>query len=95
MVSLTTPTASTTASTTAPAPSRPAATAKGHRCAREGCLDRAVRIVGHCRYCSLSYCSKHRLPEAHACSNLQGCKNLASSSLAEKLLREKTVGQKV
>lgn len=25
-------------------------------------------IIGHCDYCDLDFCTKHRLPESHDCS---------------------------
>ncbi|KAI8842485.1 hypothetical protein BC829DRAFT_301240 [Chytridium lagenaria] len=37
------------------------------------CGSAAVKSVGTCRYCSAQFCGKHRLPEAHACANLQSC----------------------
>ncbi|KAJ3245176.1 hypothetical protein HDU78_009782 [Chytriomyces hyalinus] len=60
-----------------------------------GCGAAAVKTVGTCRYCSQNYCSKHRLPESHACANLQSCQSAAKDSLAKRLINEKTVGSKV
>ncbi|KAI8835554.1 hypothetical protein BC829DRAFT_406310, partial [Chytridium lagenaria] len=66
------------------------------RCAF-GCGAPAVKSVGTCRYCFCSgmFCSKHRLPEAHSCSNLQSCNAQAKDNLAKRLISEKTVAQKV
>ncbi|KAJ3321271.1 hypothetical protein HDV06_004496 [Boothiomyces sp. JEL0866] len=60
-----------------------------------GCTDRAVKIVGDCRYCEKKYCSKHRLPEAHQCENIISCRQESASKLSAKLLGEKTIGSKV
>ncbi|RKO96829.1 nuclear protein, partial [Caulochytrium protostelioides] len=60
-----------------------------------GCGERAVKIVGTCRYCSANFCSRHRLPEAHACSNLQGCRDESIAKLEHKLIGEKCVASKV
>ncbi|KAJ3115743.1 hypothetical protein HDU96_000074 [Phlyctochytrium bullatum] len=76
-----------------PAPSPPSKR-KVTRCAF-GCGSPAVKSVGTCRYCSSQFCSKHRLPEAHSCANLQTCVTEARDSLAKRLISEKTVAQKV
>ncbi|KAJ3213712.1 hypothetical protein HDU67_002553 [Dinochytrium kinnereticum] len=93
---------SSTSSTSAtaiesPTPSPPASATpkrKVTRCAF-GCGSAAVKSVGTCRYCSAQFCSKHRLPEAHACSNLSTCVTAARDNLAKRLISEKTVAQKV
>ena len=59
------------------------------------CLEKIVKIVGECRYCNGKFCAKHRLPEAHSCSNLKTCKDEALGKLTQKVLGEKTVAQKV
>ncbi|KAI8903623.1 hypothetical protein EDD86DRAFT_214874 [Gorgonomyces haynaldii] len=65
------------------------------KCSNAGCNDRAVKIVGDCRYCSSKFCAKHRLPEAHACPNLESCRQSSKDTLTNKLLQEKTVVTKV
>ncbi|ORX84316.1 hypothetical protein BCR32DRAFT_194035, partial [Anaeromyces robustus] len=65
------------------------------RCHLEGCNSRVVKIVGHCRYCQFSFCSTHRLPETHNCSNLDFCKQTSFEKNSSKLLREKCVKLKV
>jgi len=67
----------------------------GKRCAVEGCTDKVAKIIGDCRYCSSSYCSRHRLPEAHTCKNLQTCREESFSKNSNKLLGEKCVADKV
>lgn len=71
------------------------------RCNFMGCNDKIQKIVGQCkyllltRYCSMGYCSKHRLPESHACENLTDCHKASHDKLAGKLLGEKCVASKV
>ncbi|KAI8810335.1 hypothetical protein BJ742DRAFT_888196 [Cladochytrium replicatum] len=79
------------------APSTPGGTRKSNapRCNAENCSDRAVKIVGDCRYCSSKFCARHRLPEAHACPNIQSCRADAQTILEKKLLTEKCVASKV
>ncbi|KAJ1549875.1 hypothetical protein HK405_002037 [Cladochytrium tenue] len=82
----------------AASPSSPVSTPprkRATRCAMGGCSSPAVKSVGTCRYCSSQFCSKHRLPEAHTCPNLQSCVASARDSLAKRLISEKTVAQKV
>ncbi|KAI8919630.1 hypothetical protein BC831DRAFT_480952 [Entophlyctis helioformis] len=77
------------------AASSPAPSKKSNTCQFGSCSDKIVKIVGDCRYCSSKFCSRHRLPEAHACSNLQSCRQASHEKLAGKLLNEKTVAAKV
>ncbi|KAJ3134543.1 Ras GTPase activating protein ira2 [Physocladia obscura] len=60
-----------------------------------GCGAPAVKTIGTCRYCSAQYCAKHRLPEAHACQNLDSCQGAAKDRLEKRLIGEKTVAAKV
>ncbi|KAJ3284115.1 hypothetical protein HDU79_008493 [Rhizoclosmatium sp. JEL0117] len=60
-----------------------------------GCGQPIVKTIGTCRYCSAQYCAKHRLPEAHACANMQSCQSAAKDRLEKRLIGEKTVGAKV
>ncbi len=73
-----------------PTPKKPS-----NKCQMEGCHDRCVKIIGDCRYCSSKFCGKHRLPEAHACSNLSNCRQESASRLTNKLMGEKCVSEKV
>ncbi|KAK9764023.1 hypothetical protein K7432_018628 [Basidiobolus ranarum] len=65
------------------------------KCYSSGCSDRAVRIVGECRYCNRKFCSRHRIPEAHMCTNLTTCKQASFERYADRLLSEKCVASKV
>jgi ubiquitin C len=65
------------------------------RCAFGTCTDKAVKIVGDCRYCSAKFCGRHRLPEAHACVNLTNCKEVAHERNSVKLMSERCVASKV
>ena len=68
---------------------------KKTKCAFDGCADRALTIVGDCSYCKDKFCGKHRLPETHACSQLQTCRDIAFQKNSEKLMNEKTMSAKV
>ncbi|KAI8995154.1 hypothetical protein BC832DRAFT_522095, partial [Gaertneriomyces semiglobifer] len=61
----------------------------------QNCNDKIVKIVGTCRYCHSNFCAKHRLPETHACDEMQSCRQAAQDKLAGKLLGEKCVASKV
>jgi ubiquitin len=65
------------------------------RCNCDGCNDKIVKIVGMCKYCNMGYCSKHRLPESHLCSNMIQVKQASHDRLAGKLMGEKCVASKV
>lgn len=64
-------------------------------CTLQDCANPVARVIGNCRWCSEKFCLKHRLPEAHSCQNISGCKAEASSGLAKRLLREKCISNKV
>ncbi|ORX97774.1 hypothetical protein K493DRAFT_313932 [Basidiobolus meristosporus CBS 931.73] len=68
---------------------------KAAKCSVPNCHDRAVRIIGECRYCEHKFCGKHRLPEAHVCPNLTTCKQNSFERYADRLLSEKCVASKV
>ncbi|KAI9202340.1 uncharacterized protein BJ171DRAFT_444576 [Polychytrium aggregatum] len=76
-------------------PASPIRTTKKNRCALSGCSDRVGKIVGHCRHCSQDFCSKHRLAEAHNCSQLESCRQASFDKNASKLLEGKCVASKV
>jgi ubiquitin C len=65
------------------------------RCNFHSCSDKVVKIIGDCGYCQYKYCSRHRLPEAHACINLMGCKQVAHERNSIKLLSERCVASKI
>jgi len=68
---------------------------KKTKCAIDGCTDRVATIIGDCNYCQGKFCGAHRLPELHACSGMQACRESAFSKNSQKLLSEKTVATKV
>jgi len=43
-------------------------------CAIDGCDGRVVLLIGDCKWCKMSFCQAHRIPEAHACPGLKDCK---------------------
>jgi len=61
----------------------------------ERCSSAAIRIVGDCPHCSASFCGRHRLPEDHACTGLQSCRDAAFLKNKEKLESERTIGTKI
>lgn len=68
---------------------------KSNKCHIEQCLDRVAKIVGDCRYCSHSHCTKHRLPESHACEKLSNCRQESYERNSDKLLNGKCVADKL
>lgn len=68
---------------------------KKNRCAFIHCSDKVCKVIGDCRYCQSSYCARHRLPEAHTCHNLTGCKRVAHERNSVKLLEERCVANKI
>ncbi|KAI9176159.1 hypothetical protein H9P43_006524 [Blastocladiella emersonii ATCC 22665] len=80
-------------SSATPTPAAPKKSAT--RCNLPGCSDKIARIVGDCRHCSSKFCSRHRLPEAHQCGNLDSCRKASHDQLAGKLMGEKCVATKV
>jgi len=67
----------------------------GGKCCFPECARKAVLVVGDCRFCSNSYCGKHRLPEEHVCSGMATCKQASFDRNKEKLTNEKCVAKKV
>jgi ubiquitin C len=68
---------------------------KKSKCAFGSCPDKVVKIIGDCRYCQHKFCGKHRLPEAHACNELQSCRQASFDKNAGKLMKEKCIGSRV
>jgi len=67
----------------------------GNRCFFENCTKKPALGIGDCKFCLRKYCTAHRLPETHACSNLSDCRQQSFDKNKEKLLKEKCVGVKV
>jgi len=65
------------------------------KCDIDDCQDRVAVIIGDCSFCKQSFCGKHRLPETHACLNLQSCRQKAFDKNSQKLLSEKCTSAKV
>eukprot|EP01137_Pigoraptor_chileana_P034011 Opistho-2@25924 len=65
------------------------------QCTMEGCADRPVMLVGDCKYCQGKFCGKHRLPETHACAQMDACRKQAFDKNASKLQNERTGASKV
>lgn len=59
------------------------------------CSQAALRLVGDCPHCTLQFCSRHRLPEDHACLNMTSCREAAFAKNKAKLESERTVGSKM
>ena len=55
------------------------------RCDYEGCKNKRAPIIGDCCYCSLKYCTQHRLPELHKCDNLDACCKKAQKENSDRL----------
>lgn len=66
-----------------------------NKCFMHACTDRPTKIIGECHYCKNVFCGKHRLPESHACDQLQSCRQKAIEKNSNKLLGEKCVADKV
>ncbi|ETW85759.1 hypothetical protein HETIRDRAFT_470918 [Heterobasidion irregulare TC 32-1] len=68
------------------------------RCQFQGeqaCNQAALRIVGQCPHCRVDFCGTHRLPEHHACNNLEDCRQQAFNRNKAKLESERTVASKM
>lgn len=59
------------------------------------CSQAAVRIVGDCQLCSLSFCARHRLAEDHSCAKLSTCREQAFERNKARLEGEATVSEKL
>ena len=66
---------------------------KPFHCAWGDCLDRHVKIIGECVYCSGKYCARHRLPESHMCQNMQSCKQQSFNANHSKVMNGKCGGE--
>ncbi len=55
------------------------------RCDYEGCKNKRAPIIGDCCYCTLKYCTQHRLPELHKCDNLDMCCKKAQKENSDRL----------
>ena len=67
----------------------------GKRCFLEECKKRPDMLIGNCKQCTECFCTKHRLPEDHKCSNLDKFKNDLREKNRQKLNDEKTIPKKI
>lgn len=68
---------------------------KKSKCALDNCTAKPVLIVGDCKFCKSSFCGGHRLPETHACTGMQACRDAHFLKNKAKLEGEKCVASKV
>lgn len=68
---------------------------KKGRCVLSGCCERVAKVIGDCRYCSGSFCGKHRLPESHACKDISTCRQQSFEKNSTKLFGEKCMADKI
>lgn len=64
-------------------------------CGSGTCSKKANGIIGTCSYCTLRFCSLHRLPEDHACMGMQRCRKRAFDLNAKTLRSQKCVAAKL
>jgi len=64
-------------------------------CTYGDCTKKPLMGVGDCKFCAGKFCSAHRLPEHHLCSNLQDCRQQSFDKNKEKLMKEKCVGLRI
>ena len=64
-------------------------------CSIENCRGRVVFMIGDCKWCNLKFCQEHRIPEAHACSGIEKCKQTSWDQNAENVNGMKCVNPKV
>ncbi|KAI9224959.1 hypothetical protein BC828DRAFT_216144 [Blastocladiella britannica] len=62
------------------------------RCNHQGCTDKVAKIIGDCRFCASKFCSRHRLPESHACEGIDSCRQASFDKNAKLRAAEKISG---
>ena len=65
------------------------------KCHLASCTERVARLTGTCRWCESEFCSRHRLPESHECTNMNGCRQQSQQKNSDKLMNGKCVADKV
>jgi predicted nucleic acid binding AN1-type Zn finger protein len=68
---------------------------KKRMCDYDTCKERVVTIIGHCSYCRKEFCTAHRLPETHACTAIELCKQIAFARNTSNLINGKCIASKV
>ena len=66
-----------------------------HHCSLNCCNNKVVKVLGDCRWCNLSFCSEHRLPETHHCPNYEDCRKNSFNKNAKLVGEMKCVSSKV
>jgi predicted nucleic acid binding AN1-type Zn finger protein len=54
-------------------------------CKHLECKSKISKIIGYCKSCDKSFCSKHRYPEAHNCPKLLEIKLSSKQDLINRL----------
>ena len=67
---------------------------KKSQCKFSDCCDKISITIGACKWCSKSFCLKHRLPEAHLCNKFNDCKQAAIDINTNKIKQEEGFLQK-
>ncbi|OIR58099.1 MAG: AN1-type zinc finger protein [Amphiamblys sp. WSBS2006] len=63
-------------------------------CSEAKCVKRVAKIIGQCRYCGCCFCSSHRLPESHSCTDLETCRAESFDKNTDRRMEEKCVAKK-
>lgn len=66
-----------------------------NRCQYITCNEKAILLVGDCRWCNSSFCHTHRLPESHNCINYKDCKKNSFDINARLVGNMKCISSKV
>lgn len=59
------------------------------------CKNKISKIIGHCKGCEKTFCSKHRYPEEHNCPKLLEMKLTSKQELMKKLTENSIQANKV
>jgi predicted nucleic acid binding AN1-type Zn finger protein len=65
------------------------------KCVFDDCKAPVAVIIGDCKYCTGKFCLKHRLPETHACTAMQTCRDEHLKRLTDRLTQEATRATKL
>jgi predicted nucleic acid binding AN1-type Zn finger protein len=65
------------------------------RCDFEKCANRVAQIIGNCKACKGKWCLAHRLPEQHACTNMDDIKRASFETNKQTLMQQKTPNKKM
>ncbi|CCF57606.1 hypothetical protein KAFR_0C06140 [Kazachstania africana CBS 2517] len=60
-------------------------------CFFKDCDNLSLKLIGDCKFCNGSFCSKHRIMENHDCNRLNDCKEIMHKKNADKLNKEQTL----